>query len=291
MLLVYNITDMQPQQPRDPRTFDIKPGNTPTEQSQTPPSPARIEQEQIPHYSPPANPRELSSSYQPENLDETADDIAKKQRKRDEVKNMIYTIMLFILAPLFAVFMIVFVFQSYVVDGSSMEPTLQNGNRVFILKMPKTLASLQGKKYVPARNEVIVFKKPTNDGTQLIKRVIGLPGDRVVIENGVVTIYNIDHPSGFNPDVGTDYEGTLEPIDTDGRVVIENVGEDELFVLGDNRGPGGSLDSHSGLGLVPIQNIVGRLWLRYFPISEFQVFASTFAGNVLFDQTLVQKYS
>lgn len=285
---------MQPQQPKDPRSFDIKPTTEPPAQPVNnipvtrPPEP--VTTETVPQYSAPKTPIQPSEKPLANDFAAAAETIAQKQRKRDEVKNMIYTILLFILAPLFAVFMIVFVFQSYVVDGSSMEPTLQNGNRVFILKLPKTIAGLQNKTYVPARNEVIVFKKPTNDGTQLIKRVIGLPGDRVVIENGIITVYNIDHPDGFNPDAGTYYEGTLEPIDTGGEKVVEDVGEGELFVLGDNRGPGGSLDSHSGLGLVPVENIIGRLWVRYFPISEFETFSTTLANNALNAQIHLPSY-
>lgn len=286
---------MQPQQPKDPRSFDIKPSSEPTAQPVSgtypqPQSPQPVTTESIPQYTAPQKPVPISDTPLANDFAAASESIAQKQRKRDEVKNMIYTILLFILAPLFAVFMIVFVFQSYVVDGSSMEPTLQNGNRVFILKLPKTLASLQNKQYVPARNEVIVFKKPTGDGTQLIKRVIGLPGDRVVIENGIVTVYNIDHPEGFDPDAGTYYEGTLEPSDTGGQKVVEDVGEGELFVLGDNRGPGGSLDSHSGLGLVPVENIIGRLWVRYFPISEFETFSSIFVGNVLDERIHLLNY-
>jgi signal peptidase I len=252
--------------------------------------PEPVTVESVPQYTAPQQPLPSASTPLPNDFAATSEEIAQKQRKRDEVKNMIYTILLFILAPLFAVFMIVFVFQSYVVDGSSMEPTLQNGNRVFILKLPKTLAGLQNKQYVPARNEVIVFKKPTGDGTQLIKRVIGLPGDRVVIENGIVRVYNVDNPEGFDPDAGTDYAGTLEPIDTSGEKVVENVGEGELFVLGDNRGPGGSLDSHSGLGLVPVENIIGRLWIRYFPISEFETFSTIFVGTVSDARTHLLNY-
>jgi signal peptidase I len=194
----------------------------------------------------------------------------RQQKAKDDIKNVIYTVLLFILAPLFALFMIMFVFQSYVVDGSSMMPTLQNGNRVFILKLPKTVANLQGQDFIPTRHEIIVFKKPSEPDTQLIKRVIGLPGDRVVVQNSHITIYNADHPGGFNPDDNTTYGPTLEP--TTGNVDII-VGDNELFVCGDNRSPGGSLDSRSGLGLVPVQNIVGRLWIRYFPFDEFKVFA------------------
>lgn len=190
--------------------------------------------------------------------------------KSSGFKSVISTILLFVLAPLFALFMILFVFQSYVVDGSSMEPTLQNGNRVFILKLPKTIASLQGKTFIPARHEVIVFKKPSDPSTQLIKRVIGLPGDRVVVKDGQITVFNSQYPQGFNPDTNTEYGPNLEV--TSGEADI-TVGANEIFVCGDNRTPGGSLDSRTGLGLVPVENIVGRLWIRYFPLSEFKVYA------------------
>jgi signal peptidase I len=198
---------------------------------------------------------------------------ASKKKRREDIKNTIFTLALFILAPMFAIFMIVFVFQSYVVDGSSMEPTLQNNNRVFILKLPKSIANMQDKQWIPTRNEIIVFKKPGNEGTQLIKRVIGLPGDRVVIKDGKVTVYNIDEPQGFDPADGMDYKDAVASYDPE-QSIEANVGEGELFVLGDNRTPGGSLDSHSGLGLVPVENVVGRLWLRYFPLSSFEVYAS-----------------
>lgn len=206
--------------------------------------------------------------------------------RKDEIKNIIYTVLLFILAPLFALFMIIFVFQSYVVDGSSMEPTLQNGNRVFILKLPKTIDNLRGKEFVPTRHEIIVFKKPSDTETQLIKRVIGLPGDRVVVRDGKITIYNADNPGGFDPDANTDYGSTLEY--TVGNVDIV-VGENEMFVCGDNRAPGGSLDSRSGLGLVPVQNIVGRLWIRYWPMSEFKVFAISPLPAVTFETNKLLK--
>jgi signal peptidase I len=151
-----------------------------------------------------------------------------------------------------------------------MEPTLQNGNRVFILKLPKSLKNLQDEKFIPARHEVIVFKKPSQPDMQLIKRVIGLPGDRVVVKDDHITIFNSEHPEGFDPDDNTEYGDKLAP--TVGNVDI-TVGDNELFVCGDNRAPGGSLDSRSGIGLVPVENIVGRLWIRYFPLSEFKIYA------------------
>lgn len=212
------------------------------------------------------------SNYRPEPPVSQTPIISNSNNNRKEgIKNIIYTVLLFVFAPLFALFMIMFIFQSYVVDGSSMEPTLQNGNRVFILKLPKTLSTIRSKEYIPARGEVIVFKKPSDPSVQLIKRVIGLPGDHVVVKNNKITIYNNEHPNGFNPDSGGFYVSSqLDP--TVGEVDI-NVGQNELFVVGDNRSPGGSLDSRTGLGLVPTPNIIGRLWVRYFPLNEFKFFA------------------
>jgi len=192
--------------------------------------------------------------------------------RNGSIKNVFYTILMFIMAPLFALVMIMFVFQSYVVDGSSMEPNLQNGNRVFILKMPKSFATLKHKQYIPSRGEVVVFKKPSDPGVQLIKRVIGLPGDRVVVKNSHITIYNNANPDGFDPDKTNPNAQNLEP--TTGSDVDITVGQNELFVCGDNRSPGGSLDSRTGLGLVPTNNIIGRLWVRYFPLNEFKMFSA-----------------
>ena len=211
-----------------------------------------------------------------------SNNIKEVKKTSEDKKNSFYTILLFILAPLFALFMIIFVFQSYIVDGTSMTPTLQNGDRVFILKLPKSFDGMIGKTYIPSRHEIIVFKKPSDPSTQLIKRVIGLPGDTVVVNNGKITVYNAQNPSGFNPDANTDYGPTLAS--TIGNVDIA-VGANELFVCGDNRGPGGSLDSRTGVGLVPVQNIIGRLWVRYYPLNSFKTY-STELNNVLKIQNL-----
>jgi signal peptidase I len=207
------------------------------------------------------------------NLNNPDNNIKKSKHSKGDIKNIVYTISLFVLAPLFALLMIIFIFQSYVVDGSSMEPTLQNGNRVFILKLPKTLSSLQNKSFMPKQYEIIVFKKPSEPDVQLIKRVIGLPGDRVVVQDNHMTIYNAKHPNGYNPDENTDYGPTL--VKTTGGSVDITVGPEEVFVVGDNRNPSASLDSRfPGVGLVPVENIVGRLWVRYFPLNEIKLFGT-----------------
>ncbi len=218
------------------------------------------------------------------NLDPQVTDFdapSPKNYRREEIKNVVYTILLFVLAPVLALFMILFVFQSYVVDGSSMEPTLQNGNRVFILKLPHSIATARDKQWIPDRHEIIVFKKPNDPSVQLIKRVIGLPGDRVTIQDEHFVIYNAEHPEGFNPDANTEYVSSLPP--TSGELPKEGitVGQNQLFVTGDNRAPGNSFDSRNGVGLVPTQNIVGRLWIRYFPLSELKVYATTLVQSLI----------
>src|SRR5476649_2879548 len=106
------------------------------------------------------------------------------------------TIGILLTALLVAVFIIAFVFRSYQVDGPSMQNTLQNADKLIIWKVPRTWARITGHPYIPQRGDIIVFTESGlsefgQDNTkQLIKRVIGLPGDRVVVSNGVYTIYN-----------------------------------------------------------------------------------------------------
>ncbi len=194
--------------------------------------------------------------------------ITQKPEKQNTVKNFIGTAALIVGAFVFALFINTFVFQSYEVDGSSMEPTLQNKDRLIIWKLPRTWAKITRHDYVPDYGDVIVFHKPDGSDEQLIKRVIGLPGDRVVIENGTITVYNESHPQGFRPDesaYGKDLEKPVDSIDT-------KVGENEIFVSGDNRTPGGSYDSRGGLGNVPMDMVIGKLVLRLFPIQNFETY-------------------
>lgn len=161
-----------------------------------------------------------------------------------------------------------FVFQSYEVDGNSMEPTLQNKDRLIIWKMPKTWALLTKTPYTPNRGDVVVFHKPNGSSEQLIKRVVGLPGERVVIKDGIVTVYNAENPGGIRPDEAP-YGKNLSI--TNGYVDV-TVGPNEIFVCGDNRIPGASLDSRSSLGNVPLDKVVGKLVLRIFPFTKFDIF-------------------
>jgi len=135
------------------------------------------------------------------------------------------------------------------------------------------MARLTGNPYVPVRGDIIVFHlnseadQPGGSGErQLIKRVVGVPGDRVVVSDGQVVIYNSENPNGFNPDTSGLYPAVSGV--TPGEVSID-VGEGEVFVLGDNRV--NSLDSRS-FGTVQSQNIVGDLAFRIFPLSSVRQF-------------------
>lgn len=195
--------------------------------------------------------------------------LAEKPSKKNSGRRETFsTIFLFVGALLTAVLLNVFVFQSYEVDGQSMEPTLQNKDRLIIYKANKTWSRISRNNYMPERGQVIVFHKPNGSSDQLIKRVIGLPGDRVVVKNDKITIYNDQNPNGFNPDdapYGAELQATYGNVD----VVV---GQGEVFVCGDNRIPGASYDSRSTLGNVPTKFIVGELVLRYLPFGNFKVF-------------------
>ena len=195
-------------------------------------------------------------------------EVPEDRKPPSRIKGVISTVLLIFGALLFALTINAFVFQSYEVDGSSMEPTLHNRDRLIIWKLPRTFAKITHHGYQPRRGDVIVFHKPDGSDEQLIKRVIGLPGDHVVVADGKITVYNKEIPGGFNPD-DQPYGKDLLP--TYGNITVD-VGPKELFVSGDNRVAGASLDSRSSLGNVPFDYVVGKLVIRLFPFQTFKTF-------------------
>lgn len=193
----------------------------------------------------------------------------KNESLKNKIKSVSSTLLLIIIAPLLALFLTAHVFQPYEVDGTSMETTLQNADRLIVYKLPKTFANLTNGKFIPNRWDVVVFDRPKSlnapDSTEhLIKRVIGLPGERVLVQNGTVTVYNEEFPEGFNPD--SDKEYSRDILSTNGSVDI-TVGSEEIFVLGDNRS--NSSDSRV-FGAIQSRDIVGRATARFIPINAMK---------------------
>lgn len=138
------------------------------------------------------------------------------------------------------------------VDGLSMNPTLQHGEYVLVSR----LAYKTGQ---PQRGDIIVFSFPIDQKQDLIKRVIGLPGETITIRNNEVLVNGekLEEPYIAQSPV---YSGEW------------TVGEGELFVLGDNRND--SKDSHQW-GLLPQDNIIGKALLIYWPPPEWKLINHT----------------
>lgn len=169
-----------------------------------------------------------------------------------------------------------YIFRSFNVLGPSMEETMHTGDRLIINRLPVTMAHLQNKPYVPKRGEIIVFKNPKyNPSTgdeYIVKRVIAFPGERVTVKDGVLTVYNAAHPTGFHPDeLQKDDPGSHPGSPTSGSV--DTVVTDEtLFVAGDHREGDYSYDSRSGLGLIPYYDVIGPVALRIYPLNKIRTF-------------------
>jgi signal peptidase I len=161
---------------------------------------------------------------------------------------------LFTLAFLIVVVVIpirVFIISPFVVDGESMHPTFENLNYLIV---DEAIYDFKA----PARGEVIVFRYPGNPSIFYIKRIIGLPGETVSINHGIVTIMT---PDGKNLTLAEPYIVNEDATYTKNTSL--NAGE--YFVMGDNR-PNSS-DSRVW-GVLPRKNIVGRVDLRLLPISK-----------------------
>ncbi len=187
-------------------------------------------------------------------------------------KEMIKTVIIFLAVLIILKFLIL---EPFLVLGTSMEPNFQNQNYIFVEGLTYLYSS-------PQRGDVVVFKHPEkqcNDFlnasyinrflpfspcTNFIKRIIGLPGETVIIKNGTVTIKNKEHPNGFTlnePYIPDTANFKLQGDET------TTLGKDEYFTLGDNREPNASLDSREW-GPLPRDHIIGKAWLRVLPLSE-----------------------
>jgi signal peptidase I len=152
-----------------------------------------------------------------------------------------------------------FLFKPFYVKGASMEPTFQENEYLIIDEITYRFRQ-------PMRGEVVVFKYPDVQRDYFLKRIIGLPGERVKVTDGKVTVYNTQHPEG----IVIDEKYLSAEILTVGEQDI-TLNDHEFFVLGDNRPL--SYDSRR-FGPVDRDQLVGRVILRALPISRAQKFSS-----------------
>lgn len=167
----------------------------------------------------------------------------------------------------------VFLFQPFFVQGASMEPNFENGDYLIIneLGYKQTDINIGGLHVFAAssfkdlsRYDVAVFRYPGNPQQFFIKRVIGLPGEEVKVENGKVSIYNAQNPDGLTLDESKYLPANLF---TTGNLDVK-LTQDQYFVLGDNRNA--SYDSRMW-GSLPKNDVIGKVLIRAWPISKAEI--------------------
>lgn len=162
-----------------------------------------------------------------------------------------------------AIFVVVYLFllQPHQVKGASMEPNFHDAEYILTDKISYRFSE-------PKRGDVVIFKAPTDQNVDFIKRIIALPGEKIEIKNRSIVIYNSENPNGFT--LSENY-GTIEPISggsflKEGKIV--EIPEDSYIVLGDNRTH--SFDSRQW-GPLPKNSIIGKAWIRYWPLQKFSI--------------------
>ncbi len=154
----------------------------------------------------------------------------------------------------------VFVAEPFVVSGSSMIPTFENGNYLIVDKISYRLSD-------PKRNDVVVFRYPNDTTKFFIKRIIGLPNDTIDIRGNDVFITNEKYKKGFK----LDQSFVKNPANNDTHFELK---KDEYFVLGDNRNA--SSDSRYW-GAVKRNLLSGKAFLRLLPISKISMWPGNYS--------------
>jgi signal peptidase I len=152
-----------------------------------------------------------------------------------------------------------FLVQPFLVSGTSMVPTFSNGDYVLTDELTFRIRP-------PERGEVVVFHDVSDYSTFLIKRVIGLPGETVIIKNNTVTIENKQNPNGFVLNESYLPSGTVTSGDQSWTLSSSS-----YFMMGDNRAV--SYDSRSW-GPLPANDIVGLVRFRLWPFNAIQIFSA-----------------
>lgn len=183
------------------------------------------------------------------------------QRSGDTVRAIAEAIRTILIVVVLAFALRTFVFQPYKVEGASMDPLFATNDHLIVEKLSYRFGH-------PDRGDIVVFRYPYDPTTSYVKRIIGLPGERVLIENGRVRIFNSENPDGFVLDESVYLETSrLTTTSAAGRNEF-TVTPDHYFVMGDNR-PASS-DSREW-GLLPQENIVGRAIIKTYPLNEISL--------------------
>lgn len=186
----------------------------------------------------------------------------KKEENQSWGKSLWEMIKFAVLALVIVIPIRMFIAQPFIVSGLSMFPTFNDKEYLVVDEISYRLGD-------PERGDVVIFRYPKDPSKFFIKRIIGLPGEQVIISGSDVTIKNETHPEGFKldqPYVENTAKNTLE----------QDLGAEEYFVMGDNRSA--SSDSRYW-GAVPRKNIIGRAYLRLLPIAE----ASILPGEYVYE--------
>lgn len=159
-----------------------------------------------------------------------------------------------------------FILQPNQIKGASMEPTFISGEYILTSKITYKFRSMH-------RGDIIVFKSLQNPNIDYIKRIIGLPGDKIMIHNGEVFVNDrkIDEP--YINNITNVWERGYSKDD-----VPITVPDGTLFVMGDNRNR--SSDSRE-FGPVPVDNIIGHVFYRYFPVTKMGSINNPFPHDLL----------
>lgn len=164
-----------------------------------------------------------------------------------------------------SIFIIVylFIFQPHEVKGNSMHPSFEHADFLLTDKISYRFNN-------PQRGDVIVFKAPLNTQFDYIKRIIGLPGENIAVREEQIYINGKKLEESYLPDDFSTRSGRFLKNDQTANIPLG-----EYFVMGDNRNH--SSDSRDW-GTIPRENIVGKVWLRYWPLDRFGKFGKTDYG-------------
>lgn len=187
---------------------------------------------------------------------------------RTFLRNLWETAKVFIVSLAIIIPVRAYVAQPFFVRGASMAPTFSDGEYLVIDELSSRTRIRPWQ-----RGDVIVFRYPLDHTQYYIKRIIGLPSERVRIAGGTITVFNAEFPNGVILDEST-YLPTQER--TEG-VTDMTLREHEVFVLGDNRDH--SSDSRTW-GALPRDLVVGRAWIRAFPLARAEVLDTPWYGSL-----------